>query len=197
MLTFAVGSVRGCASQLANLLEQCHVYAGHQSARYVFLGNFINQGPDSRGVVEKIIDLQNNSGNRVIALAGENETLLREWEIGDNMPRWLNRGGGATLRSYAVSSPADLPQDHLTWLKSLHRSFDDQLRYFAGAGLKVEPTSRAVVVISNRQAGQTSPTSPGQSIINLDKGAGFGRPVMAAVFASDQVMPLDFIKAEI
>lgn len=181
MLTFAVGSVRGCASQLANLLEQCHVYAGHQSARYVFLGNFINQGPDSRGVVEKIIDLQNNSGNRVIALAGENETLLREWEIGDNMPRWLNRGGGATLRSYAVFSPADLPQDHLTWLKSLNHSFHDQLRYFAAAGLKADSISRAVIVINNRQTRQARPIAQSQSNINLDTGAGFGGPVMAAV----------------
>jgi len=150
MLTFAVGCILGRSAQLTALLERCHDYAGRQPARYVFLGNFINAGPDSRGVVETIINLLENTANRVIALAGENEELLRRWQMADNMPRWLVRGGSATLRSYGATSPRGLSAKHQTWLQGLPNVFSDQHRLFVPDENQLWPREHRLIVVGSR-----------------------------------------------
>ena len=190
MLTFAIGCILGRSAQLTALLEQCHDYAGRQPARYVFLGNFINAGPDSRGVVETIINLQENTANRVIALAGENEELLRHWQVGDNLPRWLNRGGGATLRSYSATSPQDLPASHLAWLQRLPEVFSDQHRLFVTSESQIAPGERRLIVVGSRGAkGPIGPPRDGGKLY-LGLRAKPSEPPSAAAFASNPPEPL-------
>lgn len=57
MLTFAYGDIHGCHDKLIVLLEKCHRFAGRQSHKHIFLGDYVDRGPDSRGVIETIIKL--------------------------------------------------------------------------------------------------------------------------------------------
>ncbi|MBS0247363.1 MAG: hypothetical protein AB7P20_02510 [Rhizobiaceae bacterium] len=194
MLTFAIGSIQGNSAQLADLLEQCYDFAGGQAARYVFLGNFIHRGSDSRAMVEIIINLQETTANRVIALAGENEDLLRHWQIADNRPRWLIRGGSATLRSYGTTSPNDLPAKHLMWLQRLPDIFSDQHRLYVTEERQIGSEQGRLMVI-----GRHPRTEAGQSANDPRRiylGAASGKPPRAAAFASDPPIPLAFFTAQ-
>ncbi len=86
---------------------------------FVFLGDYIDRGADSRGVTQTIMDMQTADPERVIALAGNHEALLLRADNFIDEARWLDSGGDATLRSYGISSMTEFPQDHLTWIGNL------------------------------------------------------------------------------
>lgn len=137
MLTFAIGDTHGCLDQLTRLLDDCRRFAKGQPTTFVFLGDYIDRGPDSCGVIQTIMDMQAADPDRVIALAGNHEDLLLASLIShDAIGRWLANSGGATLRSYGITSPKELPPDHLTWIRNLPTHHDDGLRFFVHAGIR-------------------------------------------------------------
>ena len=56
-LTFAIGDVHGCLDMLQSLLGACEAHAAGRPARYVFLGDYIDRGSDSRGVIQLLMRL--------------------------------------------------------------------------------------------------------------------------------------------
>lgn len=196
MLTFAIGSIRGRAPALADLLDQCHAYAGRQAARYVFLGNFINCGSDSRAVVETIINLQETTANRVIALAGENENPLRGRQTADIISHGLVRGGGAALHPDGIASPNDLPANHRTWLQGLPGVFSDYHRLYVTDESQIAPGEHRLIVIGSRMAkGPIGPPPAGQ-ILYLGLRSKPSEPPRAAAFASNSPAPLAHFTAQ-
>jgi serine/threonine protein phosphatase 1 len=121
-LTFAIGDIHGCRAMLDALLERCFRYAGGAAPRFVFLGDYIDRGPDSRGAVETLIDLQRSLPDRVVCLRGNHEVLLLEALAKNDMGLWLFNGADTTLSSYGVDHVAALPQEHLTWYRALTRA---------------------------------------------------------------------------
>jgi serine/threonine protein phosphatase 1 len=72
----------------------------------IFLGDYIDRGPNSLGVVERLAGLSSNSAVEVHCLKGNHEQVLlrflADWAIG---PAWVLHGGDSTLRSYGVAPP--------------------------------------------------------------------------------------------
>ena len=136
MLKFFFGDVHGCFTQLIALLSECRAYANGRPSKHIFLGDLIDRGPESCSVVQTIIDMQIADPSNVIALCGNHEDLLRHTESDDGLDHWVMNGGSATLRSYGVSSPKDIPSEHLNWLRTLPVSYDDGQRYFVHAGIR-------------------------------------------------------------
>jgi len=64
--TYAIGDSHGCLAQLQSLVEQCERHAGEGRSRFVFLGDYIDRGPDSRGVLDLLIDLQKWSPDEIV-----------------------------------------------------------------------------------------------------------------------------------
>jgi len=75
-ITYAFGDIHGCLSQLQRLVELCERDAGPQKIKLIFLGDYIDRGPDSRGVVDFLIDLQTWSPDEIFCLRGNHEDLL-------------------------------------------------------------------------------------------------------------------------
>lgn len=212
MLTFAIGDVHGCLDQLTRLLDECRRFAKESPSTFIFLGDYIDRGPDSRGVINLVMDMP----DRVIALAGNHEDLLlASLTSGDAMGRWLANSGSATLRSYGVTSPKDLPPDHLNWIRNLPTHHDDGQRFFVHAGIRPgipldEQTRDDMLWI--REPFLTSAIDHGRLIvhghtpqrdgkpdlypnrINLDTGAVYGGPLTAAVFSEGERMPFKFVQ---
>ena len=117
---FAIGDVHGCAEELRALIQKLPL---RRDSLVVFLGDYIDRGPDSRGVVDTILDLQQYC--RVICLLGNHELMLREFLDGSDsrrVARFIYNGGSATLASYADHDGVFvMPQDH--------REFFDALPY--------------------------------------------------------------------
>jgi serine/threonine protein phosphatase 1 len=83
----------------------------------IFLGDYIDRGPDSRDVVEQIIALQQVCN--VVPLRGNHEIMLLGVLLSGLDPNiWLHGGGVATLNSYGGDLDK-VPGDHLAFFQSL------------------------------------------------------------------------------
>jgi serine/threonine protein phosphatase 1 len=116
----AIGDIHGCATALATLLDA--IYPGSDDV-VIPLGDVIDYGPDSRGVLEQLEALRDRT--QVILLTGNHEEMLfnvldRQWDP----ESWTRHGGDKTLAVYEVDHPRDLPADDLAFLRTA-RSFHE------------------------------------------------------------------------
>jgi serine/threonine protein phosphatase 1 len=216
MLTFSIGDVHGCFDQLTELLAQCRRFAKGEPSRFVFLGDYIDRGPNSRGVIQTIMDMQALDPTNVIALAGNHEDLFLNTGTPEGMGRWIGNGGGATLRSYGVTSRKGMPLAHRTWLHELPLFYDDGLRFFVHAGIRPgvpldrqtredmlwirEPflsstADHGRLVIHGHTPLRNRKPDVRQNRIDIDTGAVFFGFLTAAVFNDTERTPIHFLQA--
>ena len=212
-LTIAIGDIHGCREMLDRLLERCFRYSGERLPRLVFLGDYIDRGPDSRAVVETLIGLERDMPGMVICLRGNHEALLLEALAKDDMGLWLFNGADTTLASYGVRHVAELPREHLAWYAALKTSFDDGLRFFVHAGVDPErplDDQREHDLVWMREPFLSTQRDYGRLIVhghtpqrngkpdfrrwrlNLDTAAVYGGRLTAAIFDDKQREPIAF-----
>jgi len=214
MMTFAVGDVHGCVDKLVGLVAQCLRHAADRPSRFVFIGDYIDRGPDTRAVIEFLMALQRQKGQDLIALRGNHEAMmLKAVHTGDGA-LWLLNGAAQTLASYGVADWAGLPAAHVDWIASLPLCFDDGQRYFVHAGINpAVPLDRQTEhdQLWIREPFLSDPRDFGRLIVhghtplpsgrpdqranrlNLDTAAVFGGPLTAAVFTADRSEPVAFL----
>lgn len=126
MTSFVIGDIHGCSDELRYLVDALPVQPGDE---IIFLGDYIDRGPDSRGVVTYLIKLKELlKENRLVFLKGNHEDMLLSYlELGgQHGGMFLINGGKATVESYGLAENAsrdrlraNLPADHLTFYQSL------------------------------------------------------------------------------
>jgi serine/threonine protein phosphatase 1 len=110
---YAIGDIHGRLDLLARLLDLIrsdYRAGGAAPAELVFLGDYIDRGPDSAGVLDLLAAMaaRPSPGLRPVFLKGNHEDLMLDFLAGG--PRalaWLHNGGLATLASYGVAVPED------------------------------------------------------------------------------------------
>lgn len=140
--SLAIGDVHGCDNLLKSALNKaCQTDA----SQIILLGDYIDRGPASCAVIESLIAL--TGSDRVICLKGNHEAMMVEALRGEDelgrelaLRRWLENGGGRTLRSYGVTDVTDtqlarVPAAHLDWLSALPFIHHDHHRTYVHAGL--------------------------------------------------------------
>ena len=108
MATLAIGDIHGNLAALDELLGRIRGEAGRGDT-VVFLGDYIDRGPDSRGCIEAILDFRGRSAARVVCLRGNHEDwMLRT--LGDYTTHsWLlGMEGLETVRSYSADAASVL-----------------------------------------------------------------------------------------
>ena len=122
---FAIGDIHGCADKLRELIRRLPYEPGRD--RLVLLGDYIDRGPDSAGVLELLCALKERDP-KLIALSGNHEYLLLEYHrTGDPalLPYLRKLGIDATLKSYGVHTGFTLQS--LDFLPPTHRAFLENL----------------------------------------------------------------------
>lgn len=114
MRRFAIGDIHGCSKALHTLIECIDPQPDDD---LIFLGDYVDRGPDSRGVIDLILSLQDQCN--VIALKGNHEIMLCGVAFGGLDPDiWMQSGGKATVSSYG-GSLEKIPASHRSFLQSL------------------------------------------------------------------------------
>jgi serine/threonine protein phosphatase 1 len=220
MRFYAIGDIHG---QLA-MLKAAHARiardreaTGDATAPVVHLGDLIDRGPDSRGVIDFLI--QGLSGGAPwIVLRGNHDQLLLDLLGGkdENASAWLEPriGGTETLASYGVrtgtfrsrraileDARATIPDTHRRFLAGLPLLHATPELLFVHAGIRPgvpvtlqdssdllwirgefldDPRDHGPLIVHGHTPGD-QPEHRGNRV-NLDSGAGFGRPLTAVVF---------------
>ncbi len=71
--TFVIGDIHGCSDSLTELLEKIKPLAKDDTV--IFIGDYIDRGPDSKGVIEIVLQLKAEH-SRVITLMGNHEFMF-------------------------------------------------------------------------------------------------------------------------
>lgn len=146
----AVGDIHGCADLLDRLMTEIAADERRAGpARLIFLGDYVDRGPDSRGVVERLVALSRARPDSVFLKGNHEAALLDFLEAPEECAGWLDWGGEATLESYGIRGAASqapsklaaalrraLRGAHLDFLRSLKVSAAFGDYFFVHAGVK-------------------------------------------------------------
>jgi serine/threonine protein phosphatase 1 len=125
----AIGDVHGCAGALGAVLSEI---APTTSDTIVTLGDYIDRGPDSRGVLDTLVDLKTRC--HLVPLIGNHEQMLFSAKASRLMQReWLKFGGQATLDSFGPLGIQAIPRAHWALLESCRMHFETESYLFIHA----------------------------------------------------------------
>ncbi len=189
----AIGDIHGMYNLLLDLLAQLP-----GEGTLVFLGDFVDRGPDSKWVVTRLLALSQQ--RPCIFLRGNHEAMMLDTmddkpEAGD---MWFNNGGVATIESYAFH----IPDEHMAFFRATQPFFmtDDYIFVHGGLvpGQQPEETApeelwwmREPFLSSTYDWGKLvihghTPVMRGKpdvhaNRINIDTGAVYGGPLTAVL----------------
>lgn len=128
--TIAIGDIHGHASALAAIIDAVDP---QPVDTVVLLGDYIDRGPDSRGVLQLVLGLTERC-QLVPLLGNHEEMLLHARTSGSALSVWLAHGGDATLRSYGSSEDLEgIPTKHFQFLSALRRYYETETHFFIHA----------------------------------------------------------------
>jgi serine/threonine protein phosphatase 1 len=113
--TLAIGDIHGCLTALDTLLGFVQPQPDDQ---LVFLGDYVDRGPDSKGVLNRLIELHRTG--RAVCLRGNHEVMMAGARCGSNDFRfWTNFGGLEALESYSTGSITleAIPSEHWRFIE--------------------------------------------------------------------------------
>ena len=129
MRRYAIGDIHGCSKALRTLIETIDPKPDDE---LVFLGDYIDRGPDSRNVIDQLIELQQRC--RTILLRGNHEVMLLAVAVrGMDETVWLENGGQATVASYGGTLDR-IPTNHMEFYQNLQSYYETDDHIFVHAG---------------------------------------------------------------
>ncbi len=140
MRTLAIGDIHGCLTAFDTLLAAVDL---QPDDTLVALGDYIDRGPDSRGVIERLIGLADSCN--LITLRGNHEQMMMEARDSEQrFDFWMMCGGREAINSYAPelanadarTRMAAIPAGHWAFLDSTCRDWHESERHiFVHAGV--------------------------------------------------------------
>jgi serine/threonine protein phosphatase 1 len=125
----AIGDIHGCSAALEQLLGQI---LPTPTDTIVTIGDYIDRGPDSKGVLDRLLTLKRQC--RLIMLLGNHEQMLFSARSSHEMfQRWQNYGGAETLASYHADDLHGMPVEHHWLLDSCRLHYETDTHFFIHA----------------------------------------------------------------
>lgn len=150
---YAIGDVHGCLVQLNSLLALIAEDCANSATRFqiIFLGDYVDRGPDSKGVIDTMLAMREKLN--VCFIRGNHDQVMLDFLEDPALYRnWRDFGGRETLLSYGVTPPlfdnervfteardalrVALPENHLRFLNELEYSVEIGGYYFTHAGVR-------------------------------------------------------------
>lgn len=127
--TYVIPDLHGCEHLLAKFLRD-H-YDG--KSKLVFLGDYVDRGPNSRGTIQLVRSLVDTTG--AIALQGNHEQMMYESVLDEVSYTWVINGGDVTYKEYSVDHDLDRLKYDAKWLKTLPKYYEDEHRVYVHASV--------------------------------------------------------------
>jgi serine/threonine protein phosphatase 1 len=136
---FCIGDIHGCLDKLTTLMDRLEI--DHDSDTVVFIGDYIDRGPDSKGVVDFILEVNAKVRNVVCLLGNHEQAFLNYYRHGTDADLFYLNGGDATMASYGMidtrkGKKINLPDNHLEFFDSLVPCYETEDYIFVHAGIR-------------------------------------------------------------
>jgi serine/threonine protein phosphatase 1 len=148
---WVIPDIHGCVKTLQTLIEE--LIRPDRFDELYFLGDYIDRGPDSKGVIDYIMALQKEKYN-ITPLRGNHEEFaidLYDAEINSKFSwfhkfadkkyrSWMEIGGRETLRSFGITELRYIQPEYIDWMKSLtyYVQMDDFILVHAGLNFEID-----------------------------------------------------------
>ena len=150
----AIGDIHGQLDMLNRLLN---IVEPKSTDQFVFLGDYIDRGQDSCGVIDKLIEFKSHYPEAVFIRGNHDQLILdalvevgvrqdvrlrdisvgfREYSLPSDLEMFLSSGGDKTLCSYGLRNLADLQQDHIAFLENTKLWWRCEPFVFVHAGIE-------------------------------------------------------------
>lgn len=135
---FAIPDIHGRLDLLNSLLSKLESENGLDLSKdkLVFLGDMVDRGPDSYGVICRVKELCESNPNNVIALAGNHEWIgIMRYTRGlqEDIELYEWNGGLQTDESYRLAGLSRITVDHLDWMAHLPLKHEEPGFFFSHA----------------------------------------------------------------
>ncbi|MHC1778311.1 MAG: metallophosphoesterase [Lentimicrobium sp.] len=148
---WVIPDIHGCNRSLRSLIETQIVPS--KDDRIFFLGDFVDRGPDSKGVLDYVMGLQ-QQGYLVVALKGNHEEFfVKAWDeekevksflvfrqINRSKQQWLKHGGVQAMESFGTDNLLAVPEHYIEWMRNLplYHELDKFVLVHAGLNFEIE-----------------------------------------------------------
>jgi serine/threonine protein phosphatase 1 len=145
---YAVGDVHGCAARLDQLHAEIAADLADRPVpqpQLIHLGDMIDRGPDSAGVIARLATGSPLPGVPMVVLRGNHEQMMLDAMGGDPaaVDHWRGNGGDAALQSWGVKRPKknpdwplELPPQDYAFLRALPLTHIEDGYLFVHAGVR-------------------------------------------------------------
>jgi serine/threonine protein phosphatase 1 len=150
---YAIGDIHGQATMLRSMLEALREMPLRDEDTVVFLGDYVDRGEDSCGVIETLIQFRAEHEDTIF-LRGNHEQLMLDARsspepepspeegfvlFSDQMLLWLQNGGSDALLSYGLKNPLEwwesIPKSHWDFIRATTFDYITPRYHFVHAGL--------------------------------------------------------------
>ena len=115
---YCVGDVVGCPATLEDLLY--NKVSLKKSDKLIFIGDYIDRGKDSKGVIDIILDLYQKKFDVTCLLGNHEEMFLDSFADDDIYEHWVTKcGGDVTLNSFNITTYEELDEKYVYFFKTL------------------------------------------------------------------------------
>ncbi|MEA4936632.1 MAG: metallophosphoesterase family protein [Paludibacter sp.] len=135
---YAIGDIHGYYNSLKELIENKIQFG--KGDKLIFLGDYIDRGPDSKSVVDFILSLQNRDLD-IVTLMGNHESMLLDvYNNKAGIYKWIMNGGSETLKSFNIDSLEKIEHIYINFFNNLkpYYALDDYLFVHAGFNDSIE-----------------------------------------------------------
>jgi len=138
--TYAFPDLHGRLDLFEAAIEKIARHSAGQRATLVTLGDYIDRGPSSRQLIERLMNWRSDK-IALVNLKGNHEVMM--WQTCNDLAEpswWIANGGDQTLKSYGHTLEQDfdprlVPKSHLEWISDLPCIHVDQHRVFVHAAV--------------------------------------------------------------
>jgi len=133
----AIGDIHGCKKSFDALLDEI---SPSSDDHLLFVGDYIDRGPNSRGVIDRLLQLRRNV--TCTFLRGNHEAMMLTYLDTGSLNLWRVNGGVSTLRNYADGEADDvrIPESHAEFVRDTELYHETEDFFFVHAGVKANLT---------------------------------------------------------
>ena len=141
---WVIPDIHGCINKLRALVDD--LIKADKSDRIYFLGDYIDRGPDSKGVIDYLRSKKESGFDFHFLLGNHEEYFLKSY---DNEPKskgifkkknrlkkaWFEHGGKETMESFGFENMNAIPEEYIQWIRELEYFLETKDYIFVHAGL--------------------------------------------------------------